>query len=191
MYTIEKSSPRGKTPVPVNWDYAAQDGDRNRAPTATEDFDDSWHDFLPKRGFSLIALRLLRCTRSCCTQRIPMKPGFVLALSLLMPLCTHAAVAPVAILPVASGALLSTNLSAAVVRLDKAMQTNTGGTFGGIRIRPLICPGGNCGTAPITALPGCTDSPENPTFLLGILGMAGLLLGRYSYSRRRVAVYAA
>ncbi len=109
-----------------------------------------------------------------------------LVLAFCVPASGHAATSRV---PVASGALLSTNLSAAVLRLDNFVGVGTNGIYGNAAPAGItafdFCPGGNCGADPISgpAPAGCVPSPENGTALLALLGFAGLLVGRFSYGR--------
>ncbi len=91
----------------------------------------------------------------------------------------------------ASGAIVSTNLSAAVVKLNKNFGVASGAVFGASggsappRAKPAdTCVFGNCGGTPVPIGP-CVGSPENPTALLAAIGLSGLLLGRFGYSRLR------
>lgn len=119
---------------------------------------------------------------------------------LAAPVCGSAAMAPNA---AGSGALLSTNLSAAVLRVNNLMGVSSNGLYaagttspGSANPNDAPCiGGGNCTTDPITG-PGdpCTPSPENGTALLAVLGMAGLISGRFGYrhmQRSRTAAIAA
>ncbi len=114
--------------------------------------------------------------------------GLLVSAALLtVPACGSAAMAPSA---GASGALLSTNLSAVVLRVDNLMGVNSNGLFAagtngnGAASPNDTCIGGSCTTTPITG-PGspCTPSPENGTAMLAVLGFAGLFFGRFGYRR--------
>ena len=99
-----------------------------------------------------------------------MKIAPALAVVLLFPLCSHAAA------PAIPATMLSTNLGAAIARLDVSLATNPGTILAGFG-RP-ITNGPTIGT-------GCGNSPENPTALLATLGFSGLALGRFGLKRRR------
>ncbi len=126
--------------------------------------------------------------------------GLLVTTALLaVPACGSAAMAPSAAV---SGALLSTNLSAAVLRVDNLMGVNSNGLFNGgstnvgnVNPNDTICFGGTCVTTPITGPSNpCTPSPENGTALLAVLGFLGLLSGRFGYrqlQRSRTATVAA
>ena len=109
-----------------------------------------------------------------------------LALALCVPVSGFAAPTHT---PVPAGALLSTNLSAAVLRLNNMVGVPTANMYGSGAgpagpVAAAFCPTGSCSdpvTGPVTG--PCTPSPENGTALLAILGFAGLLAGRFSYGR--------
>lgn len=90
-----------------------------------------------------------------------------------------------------TGAFLSTNLSAAVVKLNHNFGIASGAVFGASGSKPPLraapadtCVFGNCGGTPVPVGP-CTGSPENPTALLAVLGISGLLLGRLGFRQLR------
>ena len=124
----------------------------------------------------------------------------VTAALLAAPMCGSAAMTPSA---AGSGALLSTNLSAAVLRVNNLMGVSSNGLYAAGTNTPVlanpndtICIGGSdCTTNPITGPSNpCTPSPENGTALLAVLGLAGLLSGRFGYrhmQRSRTAAIAA
>jgi hypothetical protein len=106
------------------------------------------------------------------------------AATLAVPACGSAATTA------ASGALLSTNLSAAVLRVNNLVGVNASGLYGSgaAASNPGVtnfCYGGaTCITDPVTGpTQPCTPSPENGTALLAVLGVAGLLSGRFGYRR--------
>ncbi len=106
--------------------------------------------------------------------------------TLAVPACGFAATTPAA-----SGALLSTNLSAAVLRINNMMGVNANGLYGSgagnsgmAGLNDICIGGGPCVTDPVTGpSQPCTPSPENGTALLAVLGVAGLLSGRFGYRR--------
>ncbi len=87
----------------------------------------------------------------------------------------------------ASGILLSTNLSAVILRVNRAIGVGTGAAFGGGADADTstsgYCAGGLCSAAISRPAFGCKLSPENGTALLAVLGVTGLMLGRFSYRR--------
>ena len=107
----------------------------------------------------------------------------VAALMICLPVYSQTTSSPAA----AVGFVLSTNLSAVVVHVNKAVGVSSETTFGGeSKIDTATsgyCAGGLCSAANGGPTFGCKLSPENGTALLAVLGFSGLLVGRFSYRR--------